>query len=772
MKKKKGLKIFIVILLIALVPTGYFVYKRVTKLLEYEIKYYYLDDATNSSKNPKKFTSKDGEIVLSEPRRAGYEFEGWFLDEDFETPITSFDASESKGISIYAKWSPNLYTISYDANGGTCFAPDEIVVYDSPYGELPTATREGYKFDGWHTSATEDSKVESTSNVRTSEDHTLYAHWKGITYYVSYDSNGGEGSMAKSKFTYGTSAKLSAVKFTKEGYVLKNWNTKKDGSGTAYEDCASILNMTIQDEKTFTLYAQWKLKTLIVTFDPNGGTVEQRTKEILYSSVYASLPTATRAGYAFVGWTLDKSTDVCVKATASVTTDHTLFAVWSPNSYHATLDHQTGTSSTTNVFYKFSESTYYADGSFSSFQQITSVAVPKKKGYDFDGYYTAPNGNGTKCINADGTIANNLCGIAKNSTLYAKWTYSIVFTNPNGSGSMSSQTFVYGVPQKIKKNTLTKDGYYFDGWQLNAAKSVTFEDCQEVSDSDFEAGDFSASKRFVSPIWENGPITLILDSYYSDGTSRTLYYIYYTGDRLCRDALCEDDAVVLGTPIYEDGYTYGGWETSDGVLLIDSYGATSDLFKNSGTHGILTLYIRRIPKEYTVTYDANGGSFLCDKDYETSVTVSSGRMTIVRNVMHKNEKYKLLIGSASLSSGTSTGFDIVVETQSDVLLAKSFNFGTNISFEYSAPAGLDKEVTITIICLDVAVFENVELQVTKTVKFGENYDNADGFFPPKRDGYVFEGYYDAATGGNLIDSKTIVKKAANHTIYAHWTKKD
>ncbi len=43
-------------------------------------------------------------------------------------------------------------------------------------------------------------------------------------------------------------------------------------------------------------------KELTVTFDPNGGTVDKETKEVIYGSTYGELPIPTREGYTFDGW--------------------------------------------------------------------------------------------------------------------------------------------------------------------------------------------------------------------------------------------------------------------------------------------------------------------------------------------------------------------------------------------------------------------------------------------------------------------------------------
>ena len=64
--------------------------------------------------------------------------------------------------------------------------------------------------------------------------------------------------MASQTVTYDKSTKLKANRFKKSGYVLKSWNTKKNGKGNSYTNQKTIKNLTYVNGKTITLYAQWK----------------------------------------------------------------------------------------------------------------------------------------------------------------------------------------------------------------------------------------------------------------------------------------------------------------------------------------------------------------------------------------------------------------------------------------------------------------------------------------------------------------------------------
>ena len=149
----------------------------------------------------------------------------------------------------------NNITITFNANGGT----GEMAAlmanpgYDKQLSSN-TFTREGYTFTGWNTKA--DGKgtgYADGATVKFDVDTTLYAQWTQKPV-ITFDANGGEGNMGAQTVNPGVSAALPANTFTRADYDFAGWNTKADGSGTAYADKA-----TIAVSANTTLYAQWTL---------------------------------------------------------------------------------------------------------------------------------------------------------------------------------------------------------------------------------------------------------------------------------------------------------------------------------------------------------------------------------------------------------------------------------------------------------------------------------------------------------------------------------
>lgn len=221
------------------------------------------------------------------------------------------------------------FNVTFNANGGSVSTTSKTVTHNSTYGSLPTPTRTGYTFNGWYTSASGGTKITDTTKVTITANQTLYAQWTANGYTIAYNSNGGSGSVGNSSMTYDKAANLNSNSFTRTGYTFNGWNTKADGSGTAYADKASVKNLATGG--TVTLYVQWKANNYTVTFDANGGSVSSTSQTATYNSTYGSLPTPTRTGYTFNGWFTEKTggTKVTSDTKVTITANQTLYAQWS-----------------------------------------------------------------------------------------------------------------------------------------------------------------------------------------------------------------------------------------------------------------------------------------------------------------------------------------------------------------------------------------------------------------------------------------------------------
>ncbi len=123
--------------------------EAIWKATDYSISYH-LDGGTNSDENPHSYTVESQEIVFLSPAKRGYDFQGWYLDQSFETKATKISSGSYGDINLYAKWKAIDYSLTYDLNGGvnsddnpTSYTiEDEIVLSD--------VRKDGYTFAGWY----------------------------------------------------------------------------------------------------------------------------------------------------------------------------------------------------------------------------------------------------------------------------------------------------------------------------------------------------------------------------------------------------------------------------------------------------------------------------------------------------------------------------------------------------------------------------------------------------------------------------------------------
>lgn len=187
--------------------------------------------------------------------------------------------------------SPGFYPVGVSVNNLT--TSDNYVVplyahWTDTIITLPSTTKTGYTLAGWYSDSNLNSKVgDAGSNYTVSSSSTLYAKWSAIPYYVSFNANGGNGSMGNESFYYGTEKRLNANAFTKTGYSFSGWNTSSDGSGTSYANNAAILNLSATGE-TITLYAMWSPNNYNYTVC--------HYKEVVTSGNYDSLGCDTVSG--------------------------------------------------------------------------------------------------------------------------------------------------------------------------------------------------------------------------------------------------------------------------------------------------------------------------------------------------------------------------------------------------------------------------------------------------------------------------------------------
>lgn len=358
--------------------------------------------------------------------------------------------------------------------------PEKAYKFGTSYGELATATREGYVFDGWYTEKNGDGDKITESTPVISGNITLYSNWVANGYTVTFNGNGADGGSAPVPSTltcvYDKEFTLPANGYFKTGHSFAGWSTAPDGE-VLYTDKQTVKNVTSEENAAVTLYAIWTPNKYTVRFDANTGTGTMADAQVSYQGD-AALPECgfTKPGYSFVGWSRTNSgSSVITQAQYNILTPTagdvvTLYAVWSENNYTVTFN------SNDEANNSFDEMHSYTD----SF--VLPTAAFARTGYILSGWALSPDGEMAY------TTGQSVSGLNAdkngNITLYAVWTpvtYNIKFSGgANGIGVMDAIKATYDAKVVLPENKFTRTGYHFIGWATVEGGAVVYENGAEA----------------------------------------------------------------------------------------------------------------------------------------------------------------------------------------------------------------------------------------------------------------------------------------------------
>jgi len=363
---------------------------------------------------------------------------------------------------------------------------------------------------------------------------------------VTFDANGGLGTVRDQWIAKNSSATLHSNAFTKVGYSFTGWNTKADGTGTSYVNSA---NYSIGSSDV-TLYAKWLSNaTYNITFDANGGSGGTGPTAMNYGMALTA-PSVTRTGYILTGWS-----PVVPSTVPSADTTYT--AQWAANTYTVNYNGNGSTSgSTANSSHTYDVSSNLTGNGFS------------KIGSSFLGWSASSSATLPTYTNSQSVL--NLTSTPNAVvTFYAVWAinqYSVTF-NSNGGSSVTTITQTYNTSAN-KPSDPIKTGYTFNGWYSDAGltTAVTWPYTIGPSNVTFYAK------------WNTNSYTITFDA--SGGTGGT------SSSKLFGTSLSAPSVTKFG-------YTLTGWSPEVPALV-----PASDT----------TYTAQWSAKSYTITFDANGGT--------------------------------------------------------------------------------------------------------------------------------------------------------------------
>jgi uncharacterized repeat protein (TIGR02543 family) len=236
------------------------------------------------------------------------------------------------------------FQVTYNGNGNTSgSAPSDGNSYFyggwvNVLGNSGGLARTGYVFDGWNTKANGTGmSFAPGGHFLIYWDTTLYAKWK-LAYHVTYNGNSNtSGSVPVDNSDYASGSSVTVLGNTgdlaKAGFSFDGWNTKADGTGTAY-GAGDHFQMACGDK---TLYAQWKPAKFVINTSVTNGSIDPDQTGIAYGSDL-TINYGPETGFHLVSVKVDGAgVDIGTYPTSytfhNVTDNHTIAVVYSADTH-------------------------------------------------------------------------------------------------------------------------------------------------------------------------------------------------------------------------------------------------------------------------------------------------------------------------------------------------------------------------------------------------------------------------------------------------------
>ena len=390
--------------------------------------------------------------------KRGHHFNGWYTAPNGGERITSSTVVKiAADTTLYAQWTPNTYSVRFDANGGDGIMSEQMHTFGQGLALVQGVfTKVGHSFAGWNTEPDrngthyEDEEVVINLSENHGDEITLYAQWSINSYTVTFNSVDGTSVEAITQL-YDTEVDKPADP-TKYGYDFAGWM-----NGAIKVSFPIILTENLN------LKALWEPTEYTITYIGVEGVPNPNPSSYnIESETVTLLDPGPKTGYTFVGWYTDEalSEESKVRGIAIESGSagvKTFYSKWDANTYGINFDDGTESNN--------------AGGNMTAqfFTYDTAQALSSNKftnpGYEFKGWGVAPNRG---VIYTNGQVVKNLLA-SGSMTLYAQWEpviYTISYALGSGASKANNPTtYTIETPDiLLKEPSGINTGYEFLGW--------------------------------------------------------------------------------------------------------------------------------------------------------------------------------------------------------------------------------------------------------------------------------------------------------------------
>ena len=494
-------------------------------------------------------------VTLPTPTREGYAFLGWTVNSDMAPQLTVVLPQGSIGNKTYtANWELTGYTVTMNLNGGSGETTLLYTVEDEEFA-LPTPTRNGYEFVGWTGEGIIMPQLNVTIPTGSTGDKAYTANWQVIEYTITLDTNGGP-NVSPIKYTVEDSFTLPYP--LRPGYEFAGWTL--DGSGMLPATTLIIYYGTTGD---LHYKAEWRLAEYTINMDLNGGSGKEKVVYTITDEDF-ELPTPTRNGYEFVGWTGERITtpQTCVKIPKGSTGKKAYTANWQVIKYTIITLLEGGNAGSSGAYVYTVEETF-------------TLPTPTRTGYTFWGW----TGEGITKPQPNVTIPKGSTG---DKTYIENWVetgYTITLDLNGGSGK---EKVIYTMTDEdFELPTPTRNGYEFVGW---TGEGIT------TPQTSVKIPKGSMGNKAYTANWKviRYTITLVTNG------GAVIASIRYT----------VEDSVTLPIPPERPGYEFAGW-------VLDGSGQfpSTPMIIPEGSTGDRIYEAEWRVATYTITYVSHGKAY-------------------------------------------------------------------------------------------------------------------------------------------------------------------
>ena len=721
------------------------------------------------------------QLTTDEPTRTGYTFKGWSNSSSLS--VNSDGVAQNTSTSSQTRtaiWEEAVAYINFNANGGTEPTDKErLVKYNATYGENTNIFN------------TNPSNFDNLDFTFSNNIFSFKSSPTTNTDFADFWSKPSDKIVAGKSYTYvievltwkGNSAlTLHLGDTANSGAQLSRGTAQITGVGVYYITVQGkeVSNPTWMGRDFISVPAN---KTIDVTmrvslFNGTGATsMGNSYSYVPYFSVKSmTFPTTTRVGHEFAGWYTSASGGTRILSTTKVTTtsNQTLYAHWTVNNYTVTwngngasLDaklwsYAGSTGYTSSNLGSNSSYTYSGKNASSSVTYDVAISyktpIPFKLGNTFNGWWTSASG-GYMVANTSGQMVASVSGYtdankkwirAQATTLYAQWTqqsYSISY-NLNG-GSLSSQpnSYTFGTAKAIGNPTRT--GHTFAGWTVTSTLTNKAYATINLSSGVMEFSSSYPTAVYFPLFYQRANVSYSGKG--SDQNGEIRWRQYSTGGAYLGSNSGSSSADCMTSLWYHGGMnsatTTITWSQNAGYTI------------PSNQTGNLTLVAKWTVNSYKLTAKANSGSIPAT----TGWTGSGAEAT-------KMYVYDTAYGTLPVPTKTGYGFaGWWTQASGGTQVSATTKMGAADTTIYAH--WTISSYTLTADCYGGTAPSTLPTGWTANGQKPYrtlNYQSEYGTLPePTRQGYIFAGWFTAASGGSEVNSSATMG-AANATIYARW----